>query len=72
MCDYCRQKTTPQELLLNDLCEAILSLLEENNFTSRQLVSTLEKPKELVLNSIQYLLKEGQIEINSQNEYVKK
>jgi hypothetical protein len=25
-----------------------------------------------VLNSIQYLLKEGQIEINSQNEYVKK
>ena len=72
ICDYCKQKTIPQELLLNDLCEAILSLLEENNFTSRQLVSTLEKPKELVLNSIQNLLKEGHIEINSQNEYVKK
>ena len=72
ICDYCSQKTIPQELVLNDLCEAILSLLEENNFTSRQLVSTLEKPKELVLNSIQFLLKEGRIEINSQNEYVKK
>ncbi|MDA9368709.1 RecQ family ATP-dependent DNA helicase [Flavobacteriaceae bacterium] len=72
ICDYCIQKNSAQDLALNELSHAILSLLVAQNYTSRQLVSTLEKPKELVLNCIQFLLKEGRIEINSQNEYVKK
>ena len=71
-CDVCSLPDKLSKLALKNTSEEILKILENGHFDSRNLVSQLNIEKDMVLNSLQELLRQGKISVNDQNEYVKK
>jgi len=66
-CDICAAGLKEENL--EDINQKVLSLLETGNKTSRRLIEQLEFRSSVVIESIQYLLEEDLIRINSKNEY---
>lgn len=66
-CDICTEGYNEENLA--DINQKVLSLLEAGNKTSRTLIEKLEFRSSAVIESIQYLLEENLIQINSKNEY---
>jgi len=71
-CDVCNLPDELSNLALKNTSDEILKILKNGRLDSRNLVSQLNIEKDIVLNSIQELLRQGKISVNDQNEYVKK
>jgi ATP-dependent DNA helicase RecQ len=71
-CDNCQEKggaITKEDIQTK---KEILRILEKNAYTSRELIGKLPCDENIVLTSLQSLLEDGMIEVNSKNEYVKR
>ncbi len=66
-CDICTAGEKVESS--SEINQRIIVLLKESNKTSRTLIETLGLKSATVIESIQYLLEDGLIKINSKNEY---
>ena len=66
-CDICQSDGNEEGR--SEINQRIIALLKESNKTSRTLIEVLGLKSTTVLESIQYLLEDGMIKINSKNEY---
>ncbi len=69
ICDVCLRRASKNAESLESLSEGILTLLRERKRTSRQLIETLTYEEDKILEVIGYLLEDGEIRINTKNEY---
>ncbi len=69
ICDVCVQSKPIDNELLQVIKKDILTLLKEKRCTSRQLIASLTYKESLLLQSLQELLEEDVIKINTRNEY---
>ncbi|MEM9144186.1 MAG: helicase-related protein, partial [Bacteroidota bacterium] len=67
-CDVCLGKTRAKPDMAS-LCDTISELLGQEKKTSRQLISLLSYPEQIVLSALKCLLEEGKIQITQKNEY---
>ncbi|WP_367279620.1 ATP-dependent DNA helicase RecQ [Ulvibacterium sp.] len=69
ICDVCLGRASGAIESLESLSEKVLTLLREKKRTSRQLIEILTHEEDRVLKVIAYLLEDGEIRINTKNEY---
>ncbi len=69
ICDVCLKKALKNTESLESLPKKILTLLGEKERTSRQLIEVLAYEEESILRAIANLLEDGEIRINTKNEY---
>ena len=69
ICDVCRRRYDTKEVNYQSLSADILDILKEKSRTSRVLIKMLEYQETLIIEAIQLMLEDGQIKVNSRNEY---
>lgn len=70
ICDVCTNRNGfADDATLQKVSQDILNTLSQNECTSRQLIADLSYSDLIVLASIQHLLEEGLIKINTKNQY---
>jgi ATP-dependent DNA helicase RecQ len=69
ICDVCLKRASKNAESLESLPKKILTLLREKKRTSRQLIEALAYEEDRILKVIGYLLEDGEIRINTKNEY---
>ncbi|WP_425236801.1 RecQ family ATP-dependent DNA helicase [Ulvibacterium sp.] len=69
ICDVCLKKALKNTESLESLPKKILTLLGEKERTSRQLIEVLAYEEDRILRAIANLLEDGEIRINTKNEY---
>lgn len=69
ICDVCLKRVFKNTESLESLPKKILTLLREKERTSRQLIEVLAYEEDSILKAIANLLEDGEIRINTKNEY---
>lgn len=69
ICDVCAKNKNTQ-LNKKDVRQRILSILQFNAASSRKIQATLNLKSDVVLSTLQVLLENGEIKLNSKNEYI--
>ena len=69
ICDVCQNKRTSGTTDYQSIAANIEVLLKEKGHTSRALLKRVKGEESQVLKTIQLMLEEGQIKINTRNEY---
>ncbi|HET8735560.1 MAG TPA: ATP-dependent DNA helicase RecQ [Pricia sp.] len=69
ICDVCRTRYDSRAIDYQSLSADILSLLREKSRTSRVLIKALDYKESHILEAIQMLLEDGQVKVNTKNEY---
>jgi len=68
-CDVCQDQSNIDTAELKTIEKEILTLLGQKEYTSRKITTMLPYHKDVVLKVLQFLLEDGNIEINTKNEY---
>ena len=68
-CDVCKNISRIPPSKTRTVEQEILTLLQQNAYTSRKMMRLLPYEEDVVLTSLQYLLEDGTIIINNKNEY---
>lgn len=69
ICDVCLKNKNTQ-LNKKDVRQSILSILQYNAASSRTIQATLNLESNIVLSTLRALLENGEIKLNSKNEYI--
>ncbi len=69
ICDVCRKRQQKKAVDFQSLSSEILAILREKSCTSRILIKILDYSEAHVLQTIQRMLENGQIKVNTTNEY---
>ncbi len=69
ICDVCTAIEDVDDIMALSISKKIITLLKNEAHSSRQLIETLLYKEEILLMVIQKMLAEGQIAINTKNEY---
>jgi len=69
-CDVCNNPKKLDRSSLLDIKSDILELLESKQSSSRDIIRELPQNELLILKTLQMLLEDGKININSKNEYI--
>ncbi|MGB7392905.1 MAG: ATP-dependent DNA helicase RecQ [Pricia sp.] len=69
ICDVCRRKYNRTDVNVQDITADILAHLKSKSLTSRALVLDLDYKESQILEAIRYLLEDGQVKVNTKNEY---
>lgn len=69
ICDVCSQTQNTDIKVFNSIQHEILTILKKENLSSRKLIKILPYTQEQVLKSIQSLLEEENITIDTKNQY---
>ncbi len=69
ICDVCLNRDQKSAGVSLSVAEEILQILEESPHTSRQLIKLLTYRDGIILSTLQNLIEEGKISINTKNEY---
>ena len=70
-CDVCLSNIDPSTFEVDTVRNAIMTALEDHEYTSRQLIDQLKYNEHQLLATLQSLLEDRLIAVNSKNEYVK-
>jgi len=70
ICDVCIVlNLTPSDEISTSVSQSIIKILKDGGLTSRQLIADLSYSESIVLQTIQHLLEDRLIKINTKNEY---
>ena len=69
ICDVCRRRYDTNEVNYQSVSADILDILKEKSHSSRVLIRMLDYRENLIIEAIQLMLEDGQIKVNSRNEY---
>lgn len=69
ICDVCLNRNDISTTLSKSVSQEITTALKDKRKTSRQLIETLSYDETIILKTIQELLEDGHLKINSRNEY---
>ncbi len=69
ICDVCRRKHVPKATDFQSISSQILVVLQEKSQNSRTLIQLLDYSEAHILKTIQLMLEDGQIKVNTKNEY---
>lgn len=69
ICDVCKRKYAAHAVDFQSLASELIAILKEKSRTSRTLIQLLDYREAHILKTLQLLLEDGQIKVNSRNEY---
>lgn len=69
ICDVCQFKSEARKKGSGSISTEIIRILLQKPRSSRQLIELLNYKEQAVLQALQHMLEEGQIKINTKNEY---
>ncbi len=69
ICDVCKRKKSVKSVDFKIIASEIAIVLKEKSRTSRTLINLLDHSETHILKTIQMMLEDGQIKVNSKNEY---
>lgn len=69
ICDICLNRNEVSTTLSKSVSQEIIAILKTKSQTSRQLIETLPYEKTIILKTIQELLEDRYLKINTKNEY---
>lgn len=69
ICDVCRKRHQTKDIDFQSISMEIMNILRQASQTSRFLIKKLDYSDTHILKTIQLLLEEGQIQVNTKNEY---
>ncbi len=69
ICDVCLHKNDIGTTTSKSVSQEIITVLKDKSQTSRQLIETIPYDETIILKTIQALLENGHLKINSKNEY---
>ncbi|MBU2946837.1 RecQ family ATP-dependent DNA helicase [Zobellia uliginosa] len=69
ICDVCIKKDNTTKPTFNEVSQEIRTLLLESPKTSRALIAVMNYSEKLILRALQLMLEDGDIEINTKNQY---
>lgn len=69
ICDVCRKRYQTKDIDFQSISMEIMNILRQASQTSRFLIKKLDYSDTHILKAIQLLLEEGQIQVNTKNEY---
>ncbi|WP_276166511.1 RecQ family ATP-dependent DNA helicase [Zobellia alginiliquefaciens] len=69
ICDVCLRKRNVAEPTYNQVSEEIKTLLAVSPQTSRALAAVMDYKEKIILRALQLMLEDGDIEINTRNQY---
>ncbi len=69
ICDVCRKRHQKKAVDFQSISSEILAILRKKSRTSRVLIKILDHSEAHILKTIQRMLEDGQIKVNTMNEY---
>lgn len=70
ICDVCLGRSKKSSIVSLPISEEIVKVLQQKSQTSRQLILQLDYREDIILKTLQHLLEDGRIRINTMNEYM--